>query len=64
MENNSWLVCYAPADDPKIAVVVYIQNGYAGARSAAAAIYTITYYLDNYGGYETTTVPGEFSVAS
>ena len=64
VENNSWLVCYAPADDPKIAVVVYIQNGYAGARSAAAAIYTITYYLDNYGGYETTTVPGEFSVAS
>ncbi len=64
VENNSWLVCYAPADNPLIAVVVYIQNGYAGARSAGAAIDTITYYLDNYGGYETTTVADEFSVAS
>ena len=54
VENNSWLVCYAPVEDPKIAVVVYIQNGYAGARSASAAIETITYYLDNYGGYEST----------
>ena len=63
VENNSWLVCYAPAEDPKIAVVVYIQNGYAGARSASAAIETITYYLDNYGGYESTTAMTEFSVA-
>ena len=63
IENNSWLVCYAPADDPKIAVVVYIQNGYAGARSAGAAIETITYYLDNYGGYENTQIATEFTIA-
>ena len=63
VENNSWLVCYAPVEDPKIAVVVYIQNGYAGARSASAAIETITYYLDNYGGYESTEAVTEFSVA-
>ena len=47
VENNSWLVCYAPKEDPQIVVVVYIQNGYAGARSAPAAIKTIEYYLDN-----------------
>ena len=47
VENNSWLVCYAPKEDPQIVVVVYIQNGYAGARSAPAAIRTIEYYLDN-----------------
>ena len=47
VENNSWLVCYAPKEDPQIVVVVYIQNGYAGARSAPAAIQTIEYYLDN-----------------
>ena len=63
VENNSWLVCYAPVEDPKIAVVVYIQNGYAGARSASAAIETITYYLDNYGGYESTEAETEFSIA-
>ncbi|HIU33528.1 MAG TPA: hypothetical protein IAB02_03110 [Candidatus Pullichristensenella excrementigallinarum] len=63
VENNSWILCYAPADDPKIAVVVYIQNGYAGARSASAAIDTITYYLDNYGGYEDSTVAIEYSAA-
>ena len=63
VENNSWLVCYAPVEAPKIAVVVYIQNGYAGARSASAAIETITYYLDNYGGYESTEAVTEFSVA-
>ena len=44
-------------------MVVYIQNGYAGARSASAAIETITYYLDNYGGYESTEAVTEFSVA-
>ena len=64
IENNSWLVCYAPAEDPKIAVVVYIQNGYAGARSARAAIETITYYLDNYSTYESVEMVGEFSVAN
>lgn len=46
LENNAWLVTYAPADDPKIVVVVYIQNGYAGAHAANAAIKTIEYYLD------------------
>ncbi len=63
VENNSWLVCYAPADDPKIAVVVYIQNGFAGLRSANAAKETIRYYLDNYGGYEDSSVSEEYTVA-
>lgn len=63
VENNSWLVCYAPADDPKIVVVVYIPNGYAGARSAPAAIATIEYYLDNYGGYESSSASIEYTIA-
>ena len=63
VENNSWLVCYAPADNPQIVVVVYIQNGYAGARAAKAAIATIEYYLDNLGGYETTTMDEEFTLS-
>jgi penicillin-binding protein 2 len=63
VENNSWLVCFAPAEDPKIVVVVYVQNGYAGVRSSYAAKATIEYYLDNLGGYDTTEVEPEYSLS-
>ncbi len=63
VENNSWLVCFAPADDPKIVVVVYIPNGYAGVKSSSAARTVIEYYLDHLGGYDTTTVESEFSLS-
>ncbi len=46
VENNSWHVAYGPADNPEIAVVVYIQNGFAGGRSSPTAIKIITSYLD------------------
>lgn len=64
VENNAWLVCYAPAEDPKIVVVVYVQNGYAGLRAAQAAITTIEYYLDNLGGYESTNSDQEFTMGN
>ncbi|MDL2206961.1 hypothetical protein LJC33_08655 [Eubacteriales bacterium OttesenSCG-928-N13] len=57
LENNSWLVTYAPYDDPQIVVVVYIQNGYAGARSAHTAISMITHYLDSKKLTDSITVP-------
>ena len=63
VENNSWLVAYAPADDPKIVVVCYIQNGYSGAYSSPAVIRTIEYYLDSLRYSESTTVSQEFSMA-
>ncbi|MDO4546892.1 MAG: penicillin-binding transpeptidase domain-containing protein [Clostridia bacterium] len=57
LENNSWLVTYAPYDtNPEIVVVVYIQNGYAGARSASTAIKTIEYYLQQQAKTEILTV--------
>ncbi|MGI6173167.1 MAG: penicillin-binding transpeptidase domain-containing protein [Christensenellales bacterium] len=56
IENNAWLVTYAPVDDPRIVVVVYIQNGYAGARASRAAIKIIEYYLDKLYAQETTTI--------
>ena len=55
LENNSWLLTYAPHEDPKIVVVVYIQNGYAGAQSAPAAIQVIEAYLDMLAQKEETT---------
>ena len=63
VENNAWLVAYAPADDPQIVVVVYIQNGYAGAQASPAAVKVIEYYLDSLGYSEDTTVGIEYSVA-
>ena len=63
VENNAWLVAYAPYDDPKIVVVVYIQNGYAGPHSAYAAKATIEYFLDHLGGYDSTTVDTEYTLS-
>ena len=63
VENNSWMVAYAPADDPKIVVICYIQNGYSGAYSSPAVIRTIEYYLDSLQHVETTTVANEFTLA-
>lgn len=57
IENNSWLVTYAPYDStPQIVVVVYIQNGYAGARAAKCAINTIEYYLDQQEKKDSMTI--------
>ncbi len=47
IENNAWLVTFAPQQDPKIVVVVYIQNGYSGAEAADAAIDVTEAYLDS-----------------
>lgn len=63
VENNSWMVAYAPADSPKIVVVCYVQNGYAGAYSANAIKPVIEYYLDSLQHSESFTVPTEFSMA-
>ncbi|MEG2859699.1 MAG: penicillin-binding transpeptidase domain-containing protein [Clostridia bacterium] len=64
IENNSWLVTYAPYDSsPEIVVVVYIQNGYAGSSASDTAIATINYYLDSKQKTELLTAPISNSVA-
>lgn len=63
VENNAWLVAYAPLKNPQIVVVVYIQNGYAGARSSQAAIDVIEYYLDSLAAKESSTFASEYSMA-
>lgn len=63
LENNAWLVTYAPQEDPKIVVIVYIQNGYAGAQSANAAIKTIEYYLDSLKYEETNVISSDNSLS-
>ena len=63
VENNSWMVAYAPAEDPRVVVVCYIQNGYAGAYSAWAIRPVINYYLDSLGYSENSEMDKEFTVA-
>ena len=63
VENNAWLVTYAPADDPKIVVVVYIQNGYAGSHAATAAKTVIKYYLDSLKQIEDVTFANDNTLA-
>ena len=46
LENNAWFAAFAPYDNPEIAVVVFIPNGYAGARAAYTVEKIVSMYLD------------------
>lgn len=46
LENNAWFVCFAPFDNPEIAVVVYIPNGTVGHNACLTARPILQYYLD------------------
>ncbi|MFZ5974351.1 MAG: penicillin-binding transpeptidase domain-containing protein [Bacillota bacterium] len=50
LENNAWFVCFAPKDDPQIAVVVFIPNGYKGSLAAETAKEVVKYYMDKKNG--------------
>jgi len=34
-ETHAWFACFAPADNPRILVVVLVENGGLGGRTAA-----------------------------
>lgn len=46
LENNSWFVSFAPYDNPEIAVVCFIPNGYSGAEASLAVKDFIKWYMD------------------
>ncbi len=46
LENNGWFVSLAPKDDPEIAVVSFIPNGFSGSYTVGANRDFIGYYLD------------------
>ena len=46
LENNAWFVAFAPYDNPEIAVVSFIPNGYSGGEASQAARDFIEWYLD------------------
>ena len=46
LENNSWFVCFAPYENPEIAVACFIPNGYSGSEACKAPRDFIKWYLD------------------
>jgi len=63
VENNAWIVTFAPIENPKIAVAVYVMNGYAGSQSATAAWKVSDAYLDLLQETESTKTVSENSLA-
>ncbi|MBQ7849222.1 MAG: hypothetical protein IJ343_05815, partial [Clostridia bacterium] len=47
LENNAWFVCFAPFDNPEIAVVVFVPHGYSGGMASIGARDFVQWYLDN-----------------
>ena len=56
---NGSFVCYAPADDPEIAIAVYVEKGGQGGNLAKAAIAVMDEYFKT---AETDQLPGENTV--
>ena len=46
--NNAVFVCYAPADEPEIAISVVIEKGGSGSAVVPAAKYVLDYYFADY----------------
>ena len=45
LENNAWFVCFAPYDNPEIALACFIPNGYSGSESSIAPRDFIEWYM-------------------
>ena len=46
LENNAWFVCFAPRQNPQIAICVFVPHGYSGGMASIAARDFIDWYLD------------------
>lgn len=57
LENNSWFVCFAPYDDPEIAIVSYVPNGFAGGYSSWIAQDILLYYFHQQEIVAEQTIP-------
>lgn len=57
LENNSWFVCFAPFEEPEIAVVVYVPHGYAGSWSICIAQDILMYYFEGKEKVAEQTMP-------
>lgn len=51
--DNASMICYAPADDPQIAIAIYVENGATGGQLANIAMAIFDSYFSQTGKYET-----------
>ena len=63
LENNAWMVAFAPFDDPQIAVCVYIPHGYSGSYCSITIREVLNYYLEHMGLDGEDTMPPSNSLA-
>ncbi len=47
LENNAWMVAFAPYETPEIAVCVYIPHGYSGSYCSLTIREICEYYLEH-----------------
>jgi penicillin-binding protein 2 len=59
LRDHAWYIAYAPADHPKIAVAVLVENGGFGAQAAAPIARAVfDYYLLGEQAPPVTSIPG------
>ena len=58
--DNASLICFAPADEPQIAIAIYVENGAVGGKLAYIAMDVFDAYFSQAGKFE--TVYGENEV--
>ena len=56
LENNAWFVCFAPYENPEIAIACFIPNGYSGAEASTAPRDFIGWYMEQKTLREAETV--------
>ncbi len=57
LKNNAMFICYAPYDDPEIAIAIAVEKGGAGATLAPLAVEILDYYFSFKNS--TNTLEGE-----
>ena len=62
IEDNAWFVAFAPYNDPEIAIVTYIPNGYSGSMASRTVKDIIEYYLDRKYVAEDDSLPEDHTV--
>lgn len=62
LEDNAWFVAFAPYDNPEIAIVTYIPNGFSGSMASSTVKEISEYYLDKKYVNENTTLPESNSI--
>ncbi|MDR0928393.1 MAG: hypothetical protein LBM74_01605 [Oscillospiraceae bacterium] len=63
VESNAWFVCFAPYENPEIAIVVYVPQGLSGAQVSGAVKNIITHYLDSKVDESVLILPGPNALA-